>query len=287
MWIIYSVITAALESVKDIQSKHASSKVNEKVSALSYQLFALLVLIPITLYTGIPAIESIFYPVVLIGSILNSMWTVLYMRALKSENISDIIPLLAFNPVLTALLAIFFEGRFPDMRGWIGIVLVTAGLYVQKLTRHTLQHDVFKPFKTIATNPASKAMLGVALIWSVGSYTTKIASVASSPYYSSLINTILSAFFIWISMKSNQKKQLLQISPHLSSLVPLGIVNGLSKITLRFALQLGYTPFVMPIKRTNIIISSLYAKIILKEPFSKAKTVGLTLMFFGIILIIL
>lgn len=287
MWLLYSVITAILESFKDIQSKQSTKQLDEKSAALHFQLYSLLILIPAVIITGIPTIKPLFYPLVLLGSVISAAWMILYMKALKTEDISNVIPLLAFNPVFTALLAIFFDGSFPERKGWLGILLVSGGLYLQNMTAEKIKQGLLTPFKTALANPASKAMLGVALIWSIGAHITKLSATTSSAYFSSLVGTLFSIVIIWIMLSRKQKQALLLKTNHTSQHVLLGVINGLSKITLGLALTTGYTAYVMPIKRTNIILSSLYAKIVLKEPFSGAKSLGLAVMFVGILCIIL
>lgn len=287
MWLLYSVITAILESFKDIQSKQSTKQLDEKSAALNFQLYSLIILVPAVMLTGIPTIKPLFYPMVLIGSVISAVWMVLYMKALKTEDVSNVIPLLAFNPVFTALLAIFFDGSFPEPKGWLGILLVSGGLYLQNMTKERLKHDFFAPIKNAFANPASKAMLGVALIWSIGAHITKLSATTSSAYFSSLVGTLLSIVIIWLTLSKEQKNALLTTSKFTHQQVLLGIANGLSKMTLGLALTSGYTSYVMPIKRTNIIMSSLYAKCILKEPFTITKTLSLLVMFTGILFIIL
>lgn len=287
MWLIYSILTALLESFKDIQSKQSTKKLDEKTAALNFQLYSLIILVPAVVFTGIPTIKPLFYPLVFLGSIISATWMILYMKALKTEDVSNVIPLLAFNPVFTALLAIFFDGSFPEPKGWLGIVLVSGGLYLQNMSREKISRDFFAPIKDAFANPASKAMLWVALIWSIGAHITKLSAITSSAYFSSLIGTLLSIIIIWIMLSKKQKSSLLLRSTTTHQQIILGIANGLSKITLGLALTSGYTAYVMPVKRTNIIISSLYGKFVLKEPFSKAKSLGLFIMFVGIMCIIL
>ncbi|MBT4358892.1 MAG: EamA family transporter, partial [Candidatus Pacebacteria bacterium] len=52
-------------------------------------------------------------------------------------------------------------------------------------------------------------------------------------------------------------------------------------------LSQGFTPYVISIKRVNIVFSSIAGKIFFKEKLSKNKILGIVLMFVGLVLIIL
>ena len=70
------------------------------------------------------------------------------------------------------------------------------------------------------------------------------------------------------------------------NLSSLGAGVGLSNLAMCMALSQGFTPYVISIKRTNMIFSSIAGRIFFKEKLSKNKVLGILLMFLGLILIV-
>ncbi|MFC1627158.1 EamA family transporter [Patescibacteria group bacterium] len=287
MWIFYSFLTSFLETAKDVIGKTSSQKTDEYVSAFFFQFFALLFLLPLVISSGIPQLKTGFWASLSIGIILNTTWNILYMKAVKLSPLSVSIPMLAFNPIFTALLSIYFDNKLPSLIGWIGIILVSIGIYFQRLNKATLKKGILHPFKEIKDEPGSLAMLGVALIWSLGAHITKLNVVTSSTTFSAFARTLIPVIILFFITKKKSKFNFKSIKPHLLHLAPLGIVNGISKVTLGKALSLGYTPYVMPVKRTSIVWSSIAGKVLFKEEIKPIKIISLTLIMVGIIFIIL
>ena len=57
-------------------------------------------------------------------------------------------------------------------------------------------------------------------------------------------------------------------------------------LIMNSALAIGFTPYVISIKRTNIVWSSLMGKLIFSESLGRIKIAGLITIFLGIVLII-
>lgn len=287
MWIVFSLITSFLETSKDTLSKISSVKTNEFVSAFALQLFAAIVLLPFVLITGIPSLTQSYWLTILISCVGIPAWSLLYMRAIKLSPLSLSIPLLAFNPVFTAFFAIFFEKRFPDTVGWMAIIAITIGLYLLRFNHTHTKTSLLEPLLSLRREPGSLAMLTVALIWSVGTYVNKIGIQGSSPIFFAFSITGVGAFVLFLIAlfkgafhpKVSRTTWLL--------LLPIGILNGLSELALMYALTTGFVPYVVAIKRINILWSSLIGVFFYKESLSRVKLIGLLLMLLGVISLLL
>jgi uncharacterized membrane protein len=170
MWIILSLFSAIFESAKDTFGKKAVFKTDEYTSALSLHLFTLIVSVPVIIYTGIPKLTASFWWGSLLFLPITPLWSVSYMKALRISPLSVVLPMMAFNPIMTALLAFIFEGKGISMLGWLGVALISFGIYAIHLNLEIVKHDILAPLKQAFSNRGSQYMLFVAFLWSVGAY---------------------------------------------------------------------------------------------------------------------
>jgi drug/metabolite transporter (DMT)-like permease len=286
MWIIFGLLSAICATSSDVIAKKSTLHTSESAIAFSLQLFAALVLFIIVLVTGIPHLHPLFWVAVFGFSITVPLWTIFYMKALKLAPLSDSIPMLAFNPIFTALLSIFFDGKFPSLTGWIGIFGVCIGLYLSRLKKDALKKGILYPLAKIQEEPGVLAMLLVAFIWAIGAHLNKMATVNSSSIFASFSSCFVGAIVLFFFTK-NKKEIRKEIRARIKVLGTLGVINGLSELFLFTGLSLGYTPYVVPVKRASIIGSSVMGKILFKEEFGMLKVLGIIIMFAGLFVIIL
>src|SRR3990167_6379719 len=118
MWLILSFVSAFSESVKDVFGKIGSNKTNEYTSALTMHLVTFVVTIPLIFFNPIPKLLAPFWLSTLAFMFITPLWSVLYMKSLKEAPLSLSLPMMAFNPVFTGLLACVFGGKVPTLIGW-------------------------------------------------------------------------------------------------------------------------------------------------------------------------
>ncbi len=291
MWVFYSFLTAILQTVRDVVGKKASKNVDEYLMTFGIQFFGLLIMIPFVIFTGIPDIKPQFWIAVIGGMITIPLGNILYMRAVKLSPISLVVPLLAFTPIFTALLAVFSEGKFPNWLGWVGITLVVIGLYSLRLDREVMKKGLFTPFTKIKDEPGSLAMLGTTVVWSIGANLSKLLVVNSgSPIFSAFTGVLIGSVTMFLIIAWREKFKLAstfkKVKDNILDLSMLGGGVTLSNLAMYAALAQGFTPYVISIKRTNMVFSSIAGKFFFKEELSKNKVFGIILMFVGLISII-
>lgn len=286
MWVFFAFLTAFCESAKDVLGKSSSSKTNVLITAFSVQFFGLFLLIPLVLLTGIPELKPSYWIALLFAVFAIPTANILYMRAINLSPLSVSVPMLSFNPIFTALLSFVFDKRLPDILGWVGISCVCTGLYLSRLDKETLHKGIFYPLRSITQDAGSVSMLGVAFIWSVGAHVSKMVVTGSSPLFGAMSFGIVGSIMLALIGTFTRHFNFRLIFSHYKQLSLLGLFNGLSEFAMNSALAIGFTPYVISIKRTNILWSSLLGKFLHGDKFSSFKMVGLVLMFFGIVLII-
>lgn len=286
LWLLFSLLSALSESLKDTFGKLSSEKSDEYTAALSLHLFSLIFIVPMLIYSGIPKITTSFW----VGSaaflIITPLWTILYMKALRMSELSKIIPLMAFNPLFTALLAIVFGQSIPSLTGWLGIILIVVGIYVINVTSQMSRRDFFLPIKNILADPGARAMLVVALSWSFGAHFSKMRVDGSSPVFSTfsgaIIGIVTTYFLAYVRKKPVHPKVIFQ---HKWKLMPIGVFYFLATVLSSFALQFGSATYVFATKRSSIVASLISGKFVFQEQMNWFKVVGAGLMMGGIVML--
>jgi drug/metabolite transporter (DMT)-like permease len=286
MWVVFAFGSALMETCKDVLGKTGTTRTNEYATAFWMKFFGLLMLAPVVLIFGIPPLYSNYWLALFLGMFTISSGTILYMRAVKLSPLSVSIPMLSFNPIFTALLAYALYKQVPDALGWTGILLVSAGLYMMRLARKDLWRGLLRPILSIKEEPGAIAMLGVAIIWSVGAYVAKMLVVSSSALMGAFGLAVAGSAGLFVLGTLSRKLSIREAKSHFRLFVPMGVADGLSELFIMSALTGGIVPYVIPIKRTNIALSSLAGSVFFGERLGKAKLVGMAMVLLGIFLII-
>jgi uncharacterized membrane protein len=130
-------------------------------------------------------------------------------------------------------------------------------------------------------------MLFVAFIWSVTANVDKIGVLNSSPLFYSVIVTGATSLGLFIPMHFKSENYRKNIKTNLPLLLPIGFFLALGLASQMTALTLTLAPFVIAIKRTSILIGSIYGFLFFKETQVKERLFGSSLMISGILLITL
>lgn len=286
MWVFFAFGSAIAETVKDVLGKTSTVKTNEYATAFWMKFLGLLILVPVVLVVGIPHLAVEYYLAVLFAVFTVSSGNILYMRAIKLSPLSVSIPLLSFNPVFVALLSYVFFREVPTLFGWLGILLVSAGLYMMRLTRQDLWRGLLRPILSIREEPGAIAMLGVGVIWGIGGYASKLMVVSSTPLMAAFGLALAGSAGSFLIGAFYRKLSIGDLRRHMRLLLPMGIADSVSEFAIMAALSAGIVPYVVPIKRTNIALSSVAGKFLFGERLGRAKLLGIAMILAGIFAII-
>lgn len=286
MWYFYSILTALFETGKDVVSKKSSKDADTYISAFVFQMFASLSLLPFVLFSGVPALGIGYYWGLVAVAVILPSWSLLYMYAIRHSPLSVTVPMLAFNPVLTAVLSIWFDHRFPSAIGWMGISIICFGLYLLRLEKATLHKGLLYPITRLKDEKGALAMLGVAILWSIGSHFNKIIVNNSSPIFTAFTITGVGSIILFCIALFKTRVTRSLVLDHAKRFWTVGIFHGLSELSLMQGLMLGYTPYVISVKRLSMLFSTIMGKVLFHESISKSKALAIGLMFIGVLLLI-
>lgn len=278
-------LTAFFESVKDVFSKKGLKKFDAYVVAWALHFFVLVFIAPLLLVVEVPEIGSRFWDALIISGILDVAVAIIYMKALKSSDLSLTIPMITFTPLFLLITAPLIVGEFPSFLGVAGIILIVFGAYFMNITeRH---NGLTAPFRALMKEKGPRLMLLAAFIWSITSSFDKVGVLNSSPLFWVVATSAFRSFFLFPIAFFKSKAQMLEVPRNLRFLAPIGFLGALALVFQMTAIKLTLVAYVISIKRAGVIFGVLFGHFIFKERGIKERLVGAAIMVLGVVLIAL
>ncbi len=158
-------------------------------------LHAGVLLLPVLLWWGWPGFPPAFWGWVAAMVPLELAAMYCYMRAVRSGDLSETLPYLAFTPVLVAGTGWALLGERVSTLGFGGALLVTVGAYW--LNGHERHADGsarwWVPLAAMARNPGARWMLGTAVLYAFTSVLGKGALEYAPPVFFGAFYNLLPA----------------------------------------------------------------------------------------------
>lgn len=286
MGIFLSFIVAFMDAFRSIFTKKGVASFSLLTVAWAWQVFSLLVLIPALLIVGIPVIQTSFWWLALSKIVIQIVVLFLYTAALRKTDISLAVPMLAFTPLVTMIVSFFLSGDVPSVLGMVGITLIILGIYSLNIIGK--RDGFFAPFKEIYENKGMFYMFVVSILWGVSTSIDRAAVINSAPvFYSAFVTIVISLLLTPIAIYRYRSEFFKIFNPvNLKTLVPIGFLDGVIGIAQMTAVGLTLAAYVIAIKRSSIIISSVLGYMMFKEKIKK-RILPILIMFSGILLIVL
>jgi uncharacterized membrane protein len=282
LWMLLAILTAISESAKDILSKQHLHRADEYLVAWAWRCFALPILLPPFLVLTLPPLGPDFWQALLISGSLNVVATVLYMKAIKVSDLSLTVPMVAFSPLFLLLTSPLLLGEMPGPGGIAGVLLIVTGAY--RLKAGESKAGLLGPLRALLAEPGPRLMLLVALIWSVSANFDKIGVRNSSPLlWAAALNLFIAAALLPLVLYRRRGERLMPDG--LKGLILIGTAGGLGSIFQMSAISLTLVPYVIAIKRTSILMSSLWGHLRLGETGLRERMPAALLMAAGVALL--
>ncbi|MEK6948780.1 MAG: EamA family transporter [Nanoarchaeota archaeon] len=285
LWVIYALLSAFSFATADAFTKKASDDLDNYVLILSRFLYGAPFVLLLLFFIPMPKIEMGFWLALIAMLPFEILAWVLYIKAIKSSQISLVLPFLSFTPAFLVIISFLILGELPSLMGLFGIFLVVAGAYVLNLKN--LNGSILEPVKSILREKGALYMLIVAFLFSITSSLSKILVQKSSPLFSSAAYlSAMALSFLAISFFAS-RKNMGQLKTGFKGLLPVGIFYAIMVIFHNLAITLTIVPYMMSIKRTSSIFSVLYGHFWFKDENIKMRGFGALIMLMGAVLIIL
>ncbi len=282
-WLPFALITAIALSTADALSKRALKDTDELVIVWVREGYALPFLAIALYFVPAPYLDSAFWATVGALIPLEVLSLILYVKAIRLSPLSLTIPFMALSPVFIIFIAFVMLGEVPSRGGVAGVVLITVGAYM--LNASATKTGLLGPIKAIVKEKGSLLMIAVALIYSVTSTLGKVAVQHSDPvffgaFYPFTLTAVLTIYTI-----SKGKFESVLKKP--ATFLPIGLCTAVMILSHFVAISLTQVAYMISVKRTSLIFSVLYGRLLFHEINIRERLLGSLIMLSGVVLIVL
>jgi len=283
MWLIFALLNAFFESVANAFSKRGAQKIDVLSVAWAQRFFSIFIILPLAFINhSFQTVNQTFWVAIITSSLLNTLTTILFIRAIKNSPLSLTLPIVNMTPVFLLLTSPIMLGEFPKPLGLIGILSAVIGSYILNLSKSV--NGIFEPFLSIGREEGPRLMLLVAFIWSITSNIQKIAVQNSSPVLVAFAEACI-ILFLLTTILFFKKISFRKIYQNSTVLAPIGITSGLSIVFQFIAISMTIVPNVLTVKRTSTLFGIAWGKIFFKEKGIQERLIGTIVMVLGVVLI--
>jgi drug/metabolite transporter (DMT)-like permease len=291
LWFILSLVAAFFDATYFMLIKSYLKRVDFYILGAGVSLFSFFFTIIASALNGFPVLGSLFFPYLAVTSAMEIIAMILYFKALESHEISLAMPMLSFTPLFLIFTSFFILDELPTTLGFFGIVFIVVGSYVLGLKEVKGDgEDPFLPFKELLRllrNRGTRYMLIVALFWGVETNFVKIVVLNSDPIFAAAsFSLFIGIAFLGISAVKGEDVRT-GLSQNIGSFALAGAVISLSAVAVNQAFIMQIVPYVISIKRLNILFSVIYGAIVFHETNIGNRMMGALIMTMGSIIILL
>lgn len=285
MWVLFAFASAFFAGVTSILAKigvkDVDSHVATAIRTIIVLIFSWIMVFIIGSQSTIVNIDGkTFLFLILSGLSTGGSW-LCYFKALQLGDVNKVVPIDKSSTILTMILAFIFLNEKITINMVIGMIGIAIGTYLMIQKKEKAEKIVKR-----------KAWLIYALLSALfASLTSILGKVGIENVESNLgtaIRTIVVLVMAWIIVFATKKQRdIKKIDKRsLIFLILSGVATGASWLCYYKALQDGLASIVVPIDKLSILVTVLFAYILLKEKLSKKSLLGLILIVVGTLLLL-
>jgi drug/metabolite transporter (DMT)-like permease len=286
-WIWLALLCAFSLASADAATKRYLSDYSAVELVLVRFVFTALLLAPYLLLQPAPSLPWRFWAWVALLVPLELLSMLLYMEAIRTSDLSQTLPYLAFTPVFSVLTAWLLLGERVTSQGFIGVTLVSAGAYALNLHRvfGPQRYALLAPLKEALRCTGARLMLAVAALYSVTSVLGKGALAYApplffGPFYFVLLG-IVAASVALLARPHALAAAMRRPAPN----IIVGVAMAVMVLTHYLALEQVQVAYMIAVKRTSLLFGIVYGAWLFGERRLPQHMAAGALMVLGVFLI--
>jgi drug/metabolite transporter (DMT)-like permease len=285
-WILLSLTSAFCLATSDALTKRIITQQNERAIAWLRLIYTLPVLTIAAVLEPLPVLDRMFFIAFCIALPLEIVAILLYYKALRLSPLSLSLPFLSFTPVFLILFSWFIMGEPVSTAGAAGIMLIAAGGYGLNLS--ALRGGPLGPLRAIFRERGSRYMIAVACIYSVTSTMGKLAIQHSSPaFFGATYYAVLALCFLPVAAAGRGRRFVTDVRDVARPALLPGGFDAFHAVSHFFAMSMANVAYMVSVKRTSLLIGSIYGFLLFGERNMRERIAGAVLMFTGFVVIML
>lgn len=238
-------------------------------------------------WIGVPQVSPGFWWPFIATAVINIGIQFWATKALKLEDASIVASLQGITPIFVILTSWLMLSELPTLYGAFGIVLVVVGVYILNLRgREVRRRHIAGPWLRLFYSKGARLALLTAFLGSVALNFDKTAVILSNPMMLTGAKFLLVAVSIYgVSVMTGRWKTISKSC--FWPLFGIGAALGLANVLMNAGFFHGIVPYVGTLKRTQILWTTLFAGLFLKEQYTFLRLGGAAIIVLGVVLIAL
>lgn len=246
-----------------------------------------MMLIPVSLYLGLPPLQKEFwyYLLACIPLELMAMW--LYITAIRDYPLHLTLPFLAFTPVFNIVTGYLFLDETVRLIGFTGIMLVVIGTYILNID-HLFNNprDLLSPFKAILRIRGSVLMLIAAAIYSLTSVLSKGAMLYATPQtFGAFYFVVIGAAAI-VFVLATRPRAVGEVLQRKKYMLLIGVSMSIMVIAHFLAIAEVEVAYMISVKRSSLLFGILLGAWLFRDVNLRQHIPAAVIMLIGVILIV-
>lgn len=286
--VVFALLAGLAQSLQGATNKKLSAAIPPRILIVPVFLTAGLLLSSFTLIRGLPHLDRTFWIAGLPSALLNALGTVSFWEALRRSDLKRIFPLLSLTPLFTVLTGALILGEMPTVRGFLGIMLIVAGLFLANRKENT-ENGVADAAD--ARQHRTALLLGSfhAFVLAVNVALDRVAIFHSNPYfYSAFFPLAASApFLIFALARPLPAPAAAALQNHKALIFCTGMLLAAGSLLTALALSTMLASYVSATKRLGILFALVWGAVFFKEKITARILIGSALAVAGTVLIAL
>lgn len=283
LWILFALLTACAEAIRNAFQKRVANHEDAFVTAAAVPLYSLPFLIIALFVVGIPEFDPGLWITVGAFAIVSAIGFICFALAIKKSGLSDTIPMLAFSPAFMLIAGPLLLGEQISLIGGAGMLLIVTGAYLLHIK--DISKGIFGPIKALFHDVGARLMLITAILWTFTSILQKIGVEQSSPVAFATLSFSASALVLVSIASIEAGKKRHQLYTDFRGFVPIGFFAATMILLWMLALSYGTATYALPMRRTAILFSVLIGGLVFREKNLKDHALGASVMILGAVLI--
>lgn len=283
MWLAAAFVSALFAGITAILAKtgiqNTDSDLATALRTSVIAIFSWLIVLFSGTWNGLFTIESRSLVFLVLSGLATGFSWLCYFRALSLGNVNKVVAVDKLSTVLAVIAAFFLLQEPVSWYAWGGAVLLTAGtlLMIQKKEEQTRGDRRWLLYALLS-----------ALFAALTSILGKIGVENVDSNLGTAIRTCVVLLMAWLICIFQKKAWQIRKIEKRSMMFILfsGITGGLSWLCYYYALKYGRTTAVIAVDKLSVVLTILFARILLKERLSKKAVLGAALLCFGVLAMI-
>ncbi|MBU1342539.1 MAG: DMT family transporter [Proteobacteria bacterium] len=276
-WFVLALISSITLSLREVVVKKAGKELSSAFMSWGLNFFMFLIFLALNVIClNYHVVTLSFVWVLMIAATLDSLATVLYLWAIKTGDLSKIIPMLCFIPVIQLFVTPILIHENLSLMGIAGVLVVVCGSYILNIET---RDGFLSPIKSVFKDKSSMTMLAVACIWGVSSSFHKMGVNQTNALFwgaseIGLISLFLFPFAVWSDKGDFSFLKLKK------TLWP-ALFSTLTVLSYYTAISLGPVAYVSSVRRLGVLFSMVIGIVVLKEKLNSHGFAGGIIMITG------